>query len=204
MKLSLIKEKIGKLIVFQLQDLYFADPSFRQGTLYDWVKQGQVIRLKKNCYIFSDFKVWGYDLYLLSNRIYQPSYISLELALSHYGVIPESVHLITAVSTLKTQKFVNTCGTFQYNTIAKDLFFGYHNLPHRERTVQIATIEKTILDYLYLNSPISNLDDFIGLRWNQQILNEIINWNKLKSYLVIYNNEALRNRVSILKKYLEE
>lgn len=203
MKYYKIKASLEKIGIFNLQDLYLLDPNFRQETLYDWVKQGRIFKLKRNCYVFSDFKAWGLNLYLISNRMYQPSYVSLELALNHYGIIPESVHAITAISTLKTQKFKNTFGIFQYHSIAKNLFFGYCNISHLERNVQISTPEKTILDYLYLNTHVNSVDDFIELRWNQEILNEKLNWEKLMSYLAIFDSKTLKNRVSVLKEYLK-
>jgi len=203
MRFSKVKPKLEKLIVFNLHDLYLIDPSFRQSSLYDWLRHGWVTKLRRNRYVLSDFKPWGYDFYLLSNRSYQPSYISLELALNHYGIIPESVPLVTAVSTLKTQSFTNSFGTFQYQSIAEPLFFGYENILHRERNIQIATLEKAVLDYLYFNSRICTFHDFVGLRWNQEYLAERVNWEKLRSYLAVFNNMALSNRVSVLENYVK-
>jgi predicted transcriptional regulator of viral defense system len=204
MKFNEIKPRLEKLIVFTLQDLYLIDPSFRQATLYAWVKKGWLIKLKNNCYVLRDFKARDYDLYLLSNQIYKPSYISLELALNHYGVIPEAVFVITAVSTKKTQCFENELGTFQYQSISERLYFGFSNIRAQDRNIQIATLEKSILDYLYLNSAISSKSDFYGLRWNKEVLTEKINWNELNLYLNVFNNKTLRVRLKVLKNYLEE
>lgn len=203
MKFFEIKHRLAPLIVFTLQDVYLADPNFRQATLYDWVKDGKVVQLKQNRYVFADREVHNHDVYLISNQIYQPSYISLELALNHYSVIPEAVQVITATTTRKTASFTNPLGTFGYQTIAPKLFFGYINLAHRHRFVQISTLEKSILDYLYLHPQTNSVEDFEALRWNQHILTEQLNWQLLNTYLVVFDNRALGNRVATLKTYLE-
>jgi len=203
MKYYDIKKQLDSLIVFSLQDLYLIDPNFRQATLYDWEKIGKVTKLRNNHYVFSDFAPKNYQYYLLSNLLYEPSYVSMELALNHYGVIPESVSTITAISTNKTKKMTNKYGAFSYQTVAPKLFFGYELLEVSGRKIKIASLEKAILDYLYLNSKIISTDDFESLRWNKQILREEVNKEKLKKYLDIFSNARPSNRVAIMKEYLE-
>jgi hypothetical protein len=118
-------------------------------------------------------------------------------------VIPESVPLITAVSTRKTKTYVNRFGTFQYQSISEVLFFDYRNIYTKGHAAQIATLEKSILDYLYLHPEISDKADFKELRWNKELLHQEINWEKLNSALFVFNNKALSNRIDILKDYLE-
>jgi predicted transcriptional regulator of viral defense system len=204
MKYYDLKNQLEPLVIFSPQEIYLADPDFRQATLYDWEKSGKVVKLKSNCYVFGDFVPENYDYYLLSNFMYNPSYISTELALNHFGVIPEAVSVITAVTTNKTQSFTALETTFSYQTIRPKLFFGYDLLEVRGHGVKIASLEKAILDYLYLNSSISSEDDFLGLRWNKQVLHDEIKTTKFETYLAIFSNTALTQRVNILRKYLEK
>lgn len=97
----------------------------------------------------------------------------------------------------------NKYGAFSYQTVAPKLFFGYELLEVSGRKIKIASLEKAILDYLYLNSKIISTDDFESLRWNKQILREEVNKEKLKKYLDIFSNARLSNRVAIMKEYLE-
>ncbi len=203
MKYYDLRQQIAQLIIFSLQDIYLVDPNFRQATLYDWEKAGKVIKLKNNCYIFSDFKPENLDYYLLSNLLYEPSYVSNELALNHYGVIPEIVSTITAVTTNKTNSFTTLKNTFLYQTIKPELFFGYKLIEIKNHGVKIASLEKAILDYLYFNSEISSKDDFASLRWNKQVLKDELNQQKIEKYLMIFSNKALSERMKNLKKYLE-
>ena len=99
MKYFDIKQKLGEIKVFSIEDLYTVDPSFRLETLYEWEKKAWVTKLRSKKYIFADFKPSNYELYMVANKLYDPSYISLELALNHYGVIPEAVMRVTSVTT---------------------------------------------------------------------------------------------------------
>lgn len=203
MKYFDIKNQLDRLLVFSLQDIYFVDPSFRQPTLYDWEKAGRVVKLRNNSYIFSDFKPNGLDFYTISNRLYQPSYVSTESALNHYGVIPESVSMITAISTNKTQTFSTPVGSFMFQTIRSDCFFGYNILEHNRHGVKLAYLEKAILDYLYLHSEINAIADLESLRWNKDLLDEQLDSQRLTSFAQAFSNQALLKRLSILQEYIK-
>jgi len=190
--------------VFSLNDIYLVDPNFRQSTLYDWEKQELVKKIRNKWYVFDDFQPEGNDYYLISNKIYSPSYISLELALNHYSVIPESVSEITAMTTRKTKTFQTKFGDFVYKSIKESLFFGYKIFEYDNLGVTIASLEKTILDYLYLNSDIKHIEDFAGLRFNKEIISKTVDKNKLSKYLEVFNSSALRNRIKILHDYLDK
>ncbi|PIY80384.1 MAG: hypothetical protein COY80_03265 [Candidatus Pacebacteria bacterium CG_4_10_14_0_8_um_filter_42_14] len=204
MKYYDLKQQLEPLVVFSPQEIYLADPDFRLATLYDWEKSGKVVKLKNNRYVFGDFVPGNYDYYLLSNCMYDPSYVSTELALNHYGVIPEAVSVITGVTTNKTQSFTALETIFSYQTIRPELFFGYDLIEVRGHGVKIASLEKAVLDYLYLNSNISSVDDFSGLRWNTLILRDEIKPIKFEEYLAIFSSAALSGRVKILQNYLEK
>ncbi len=54
------------------------------------LQSGLFVKLRSGFYMLQDSNP---SLYLIANKLYQPSYISLEKALSHYGIIPETVYL---------------------------------------------------------------------------------------------------------------
>lgn len=203
MKILKIKEQLNKLKVFTLEDILKIFPDFRQATLYDWEDQGYVQKIRNKYYTFSDSNISNFDLYLISNKIYQPSYVSLELALNHYGIIPEAVLKTTAITTRKTQTFETDFGTFIYQSIKPGLFWGYVIINNDHLKVKIADPEKTILDYLYLNSSISSHSDFKSLRFNPDILKELLSYKKVKKYLKVFNNDRLKDRVKNLFNYID-
>lgn len=203
MKYLDIKNKLAPLKIFTSQDIYLVDPQFRQPTLSDWVKNGRVILLRQNHYCFPDYQPNDTQLYFVANKLYQPSYISLELALNHYGVIPEAVQLITSLSTRKTQFFQTPLGNYSYQSISEKLFWGYQVINTGEQKSEIAYLEKAVLDYLYLHSEIDSPEAFSGSRWNKSLLLEQLDMNRLGSYQKIFNNLALNQRVDQLHRYLE-
>ena len=121
-----------------------------RNNLTRWVKQGYLVKLRQGYYSFPEYLGKSDFALYLSKRIYKPSYISLHTALAFYGIIPEAVTQITAVSSLKTATFVNDFGDFSYIKIKKELLFGYELKPFGDHTIQFAYPEKAILDLLYL------------------------------------------------------
>jgi len=118
-----------------------------------WCKQGLLLHLRRGLYIFGkdERRIEPSRLYL-AGQLYQPSYISLEYALSRYGLIPEKVVDVTSVSTKKTARFTNDFGTFIYQTVKPSAFRGFISgkdeagLPYF-----IAEPEKAVADFAYLN-----------------------------------------------------
>src|SRR3989338_11146761 len=51
----------------------------------------------------------------ISSRIYQPSYISLESALSFYGVLSQIPQVLTCVTTQIPHNFYTSLGTIEYH-----------------------------------------------------------------------------------------
>lgn len=204
MKLIQIKEKLQHLKVFSLNDVYLADPDFRQATLYDWEKIGYVKKIRNKWYYFSDNIPADIDLYLVANRIYSPSYVSMQLALNHYGVIPESVQTITSVTTLKTNEFSADLGVFSYQNIKENLFFGYQILEKDNQGMKIASIEKAILDFFYLEPRIENKDDLDELRFNTDVLAESLDSQKLRTFSQIFGNNRVEKLVTILVRKLHD
>lgn len=154
--------------------------------------------------MLADAKVDESTLFMLANRIYEPSYISRESALAYYNIIPESVLGITSVSSRKTRQFESKWGRFSYRSIKPELMFGYR-VVELGKTVKykIAHLEKAILDYLYWNTEIASIEDYEGLRWNSQELAGLgANNHTLEKYLKIFNNKALDRRVSLLMEYI--
>ncbi len=128
---------------------------FREGNygavqLSRWVKEGKLVQLRRGFYTFTPnyLRVEPSALYI-ANMIYRPSYISLERALAEYGLIPESVPVITSVTTRRPTEFESVLGHFRYQHIKQDLFFGYYSRKTDTPETLLAFPEKAILDLMY-------------------------------------------------------
>ena len=124
--------------------------------IQDLQKKGQLIRLKKGFYVLSKEMIGRqYSPQIVANLLYGPSYLSLEFALSAYGLIPERVELITSVSTQKNKFFKTPIGNFSYQHLATSVYpLGI-------------TLKKTLDDRSYLiASPEKALMDLFSLRFS--------------------------------------
>jgi predicted transcriptional regulator of viral defense system len=118
-----------------------------------WEKKGLIIKLKRGIYLLNryDRKVTPSRFYL-ANQLYEPSYISLESALSLYGIIPEQTASITSVASKKTTRFKNEFGDFIYQHIKPQAFKGFILLREENGLESfVAKPEKAVVDFLYLH-----------------------------------------------------
>lgn len=113
-------------------------------------KKGDILRLKPGLYRFADAHIP--DVYL-ANKIYEPSYVSLEYALSYHQLIPEVVYEITSVTTRTTRKFEVAGKIFSFRSIKQDAFTGYFLETRRSVGFFIAEPEKAVVDWVYLHGP---------------------------------------------------
>lgn len=178
------------------------DAGFDLRRLSEWQGKGYIKMIRRGHYAFSDLEINESVLFLMANKIYSPSYISMEMALAHYHLIPESVYGITSVSSRKTNHFVTSFGEFFYHHIKPQLLFGYRLLDYRGHNYKIAEPEKAILDYLYLNAQMNTEDDFAGMRINGEEFCEQTNIDKLERYLAAFENKRLEKRIHRFLKHI--
>lgn len=114
-------------------------------TLNRLVKNGVLIRLKKNIYsLFT--KVIDYEK--IGSEIYFPSYLSFEQALSQYSILSQIPFTETFATPRLTKKIEINGMTIEYSHLPKSLFFGYVLSDGK----YIAEPEKALLDTLYMVS----------------------------------------------------
>ena len=172
-----------------------------------WNKKGYLTRIGKgiyfNSYFFKD-QLNEQVLFLIANKAYSPSYVSLESALNYYGLIPEAVANITSVTTRKTNTINYDIGEFIYKSIKPTLMFGFNLVFYNNFTFKIATVEKALVDFLYLNPSINNTDSFYELRINQNVFNEIINQNTLLEITQRFQTKSLTVRVLNFLQFIND
>lgn len=124
------------------------------------------------------------DLYV-ANKLYHPSYVSLETALSHYSIIPQISMAVTSITTKPTRRFKNKHGLFIYHTIRSEMFTGYAVEKHRTFEILIADPEKAFVDYLYFKVHINKDFNFENERVDTNLIQQM-NKRKLKKYAQLY------------------
>jgi hypothetical protein len=186
--------------VFCIRDIEKLFPKFDSRRLVEWQRKGYIQKLINKWYLFADIPIDDRLRNRISNCLHRPSYISLESALSHYGLIPEAVYSVQNITTKKTIAYETIAGTFNYRNIKAQLFFGYEVDNSQTIPLLIASPEKAILDYLYLNHQLNTIEDIEGLRLNLTTFNETINKNRLTSYAACFDSKTLNKRLNLLNK----
>ncbi|MBL4653400.1 MAG: hypothetical protein JKY53_11160 [Flavobacteriales bacterium] len=180
--------------IFSVKDIQKRFPNFDSRRLVEWQKKGYIVKMKRGYYCFDGQKKREHFLYYAANRMYAPSYISLESALAHYNLIPEGVFLTISVTTKNTASYDTFSGNFEYRHLKPTLFFGYKLLKEKEYTIRMAEPEKVILDYFYLNK-LNSEDDVEAMRFNEVLVAELVDLDKLKRYQSVFNSKILDKRI---------
>ena len=139
--------------VFSLEDLCTIWPAVKRSSMKQylsrWNASGWIVRLRKGIYELAFPSTYSLSDMYVANRIYSPSYVSLETALSHYNLIPEVSMAVTSVTSKPTRKFKNLHGLFTYHTVRPKAYRGYRIEVHGGFDVLVAEPEKALVDYLH-------------------------------------------------------
>lgn len=198
-----LKEQLKNFKIFNLNDIRKIEENFDLRRLNEWQKKNYIKKIRQSFYIFSDLEINEQALFIIANHIHEPSYVSLEMALSFYGLIPETVYSVTSVTSQKTKTIKTSIGNFIYRHARPELLFGYDLREHDGHRYQIAEMEKAVLDYLYFNSKIKDEESFKGARFNADEFRKRVNTEKFNKYLSAFNNKALTRRVKRFLTYIE-
>jgi predicted transcriptional regulator of viral defense system len=204
MQYERFRRQLKEFTVFSISDVRNLVGLFSRRRLNEWQDKGYLVKIIKGYYIFSDLALNENILFEIANRIYPPSYVSFEMALSHYGCIPESVYGVTSASPRKTCVFRTKIAAFSYRTISPRLFFGYNLTQYDGKTFKIASPAKALLDYLYINSDLKTADDYAAMRIDKEIFFRTINKEILLDYLERFAQKALTRRVNGLLEFLSK
>lgn len=196
--LSLSKQKIQPLavsdvlrekgiVIFTAQEfsrLFGASNRQTRYFLETYTKRAFLVRLKKDFYAL---KANVPNEEVIASVLYRPSYISLEYALSRYGIIPESSYAITSITTKATATFSVLEKDFVYRRIKKEAYTGYAPEKVNGKIVFMAEPEKALADYLY----------FISL--GRKTLNDRIDCSRLDKKKALHYGELFqRKKISTL------
>ncbi len=164
------------------------------------LKDKSIIRLKKGVYIFGpNYQRNLICLEILANVIYSPSYVSLEYALSKYGLIPERAYAITSVSLKRSNTFKTDMGLFIYKVRTRSTYsiginqvevspHGRYLIAGKEKALvdlisQAKDIQdvKEMQDYLYENMRMEKSE---LRKLSQKLLYEILESYKMSDILI--------------------
>jgi len=173
----------------------YKNPRVKVNTL---LKKSEIIRVKKGLYIFGpEYSRAPYSKETLANLIYGPSYISLEYALSFYGLIPERVETVTSITNKRKKIFHTPVGIFSYRYINPSYYPDGITLLEQDEfhSILIATKEKALADMLYFSEKMnaySQIEKYLfeNLRLEKDVLQKL-DLKKMKKLAGMYGKNVI-------------
>jgi len=154
MKFSELLEITAGLPVFETGLLLAGDrdPKDVRRQLSRWAADGKILQLKRGLYTLAPpYRKVTPHPFLAANRLVLGSYVSLQSALAHYGLIPEYVPVTLSMTTRSPVSWENPLGVFRFHHIVADLFTGYRvEEVTAGQQVYLASPEKALLDLVHL------------------------------------------------------
>lgn len=168
--------------------------------------KGKIIRLKKGFYVSAKFieeiqkkNTFSDYIELIANKIYEPSYLSLDYVLYEYNILTEISKNFTSISLNKPIFLSNNLGNFFYHKIKKDLFLGFSVIKKGDFAILKATKAKALFDFLYFRK--NNLIDRRAIEELRLNLNNIkpADWREFKKYLRIEKSKRMKEIFNNIK-----
>ena len=138
--------------VFSVEELkgVFCPPLTEVALRNKVARARDLIRLRRGLYLFPQRLQKGpVSSFVIANRLYAPSYVSFESALSYHGLIPEGVYTTTsACFQRKNKTFTNALGDFSFDTVpCRPFFMG---VARGKREGLLAHPLRALFDLLYI------------------------------------------------------
>jgi len=167
---------------------------------------GEILGIRRGLYCLAPhYQKKPVSVYAVSQRIYGPSYVSMESALSYHGWIPEAVHACTCASYGNAKEFNTPLGVFLYRRVPQRVFYAAV-----ERVVDpsgnvffMAVPVKALTDYLYVHKPDWNSvgEAAESLRIEQEDL-ATVSINQIETLAHTYTNRRVQRFLASWKKEL--
>ncbi|MCB9747041.1 MAG: hypothetical protein H6755_01370 [Candidatus Omnitrophica bacterium] len=113
----------------------------------------EIIQIRRGLYYLAKkYQRGPMNLFALAQRIYGPSYISFESALSYHGWIPEAVYLTASASIRKAIRYTTPLGIFDYKRIpCADFFYEVNRIQNEAEDIFfMASPIRALVDYIYV------------------------------------------------------
>jgi len=139
----------------------YASPRSKLTTM---IQSGEIVQVRRGLYLRGG--ITGYSVKTLANKIYGPSYLSFEYALSVYEMIPERVKNPTSAVFRKNKRkaYTTPFGVYTYQTIPAAVYYkGIRRHEEGGNPFLIAAREKALLDTLYTHRSITSRTGMLRL-----------------------------------------
>ena len=164
-----------------------------------WTKAGKLYQLRRGLYcIAPPYQKAKPHPFVLANLIQPASYVSVQSALAHYGLIPDTVHATVSVTAGRPERRETPLGIFEFRHIRPEYLHGYRmaDLSGNERAL-VAMPEKALLDLVYLQ-PEGDSPNYLNELRLQNL--EILDLDELHRQAELFHSPKLRRAVGIIAR----
>lgn len=170
--------------------------------------KGDIMRIKNGLYLMGkEYQKYSLSSFSVAGLMINPSYISLESALSYYQLIPEAVYTTTSVTLARTQKDNNDFGHFTFQHLRLKFFnhsFYQITLDSANKFLMASPL-KAIVDLTYLNNKyyesLRDLEEDLRFDSNHFFsFKEFINKEKIETLKQIYHIPRIQKLLTIFLK----
>ena len=168
MEFSRLLEIIGSEPVFETSLLLAGDvnPANVRRQLSRWVDAGWLYQLRRGVYALAPpYQKVKPHPFVVANALVRGSYVSLQSALAHHGLIPEYTPVVTSVTTARPGRWETPLGDFSSRHVKAAWFHSYQRLAlGGDQRAFVAAPEKALLDLIYLEPGGDRLEYLAELR----------------------------------------
>jgi len=154
MEFTRLLEIVGDAPVFETGLLLAGDvdPGNVRRQLSRWTAAGRLYQLRRGVYTLAPpFQKIKPHPFVVANALMQPSYVSLQAALAHYGLIPDYTPVTTSVTTGRPGQWETALGEYTFRHIKPAWWRDYRRLEVSVgQHAWVASPEKALLDLIYL------------------------------------------------------
>lgn len=167
--------------VFTLKDIALLFPEINYLNLKErmnyFAKTGGIRKIRKNIYVKDN-----YDVLELANKLYSPSYVSLETVLGRAGITFQYYREIFSISYLSRSLSVAD-NNLRYRKIKAEILLNHQGI-ERVNQAEAATKERAFLDavFLYKDYHFDNLRP--------------LDWEKVEELKIIYQSRIFNQRIN--------
>ena len=146
----------------------------------------------------------GINIYEIASQVVFPSYISTFAAFQFHSVTDQFIIKYTVITLKRHRPITIENYALEFIKIQKDHFFGYK----KTGNAYVATIEKAIIDSLYLRSPpFSYVEEAFAEALHRKMINVdlLVNFAlRMKKKVIVKRVAALLRTQNINSKLLQE
>ncbi len=150
--------KYGRIVVIgDLMGIFtkYYNKSSAHNRIQTLVRAGWFLRVKRGLYLIveglASRSISDISLFIISQALNKDSYISLDSALNYYQMFDQYSKNVAAINYRFSKQYIFQGNVFKFIKVAKKYYFGFTRIRQDGKMINMATKEKALLDYLYLD-----------------------------------------------------